>query len=442
MRQSKNHIRQRERAGSIELEPEDTEDLWHLDQMVRKTDLVATHTKRKVKSEGATSTKTETVHGWLTVRVESHVYDAANGDLFVSGKVAEENHIAPRGSHHTLHIELNKKFKLTKDPRGNAAGGNGDGIGWDNVALDLLSESLSLQRRADTIAIVMDEGMANICVITQSQTKHQACIKENVPKKRAGVGASSHDKGMDRFYKALLDKLLRQDKVDKDRIKIDLHATNEDGRQPPLLLASPGFIAAGFQKYMAAHAAAKGDKALQKYVLENVLVAHSSGGNLQNLEEVLKSPHVMVRLGDTKFARQSQRMEKLLELLREDDGRAWYGPNEVLKAIEKGAVTKNGTLLVSSNLFKSNDTAERKKWAAAKEQVEKEWGGEVLVLSSAHESGKRLEGLSGVAAILSYPLLDLDEDEDDETGTNGHDVQPATNGQAHDREVDDADMGL
>ena len=40
-------------------------------------------------------------------------------------------------------------------------------------------------------------------------------------------------------------------------------------------------------------------------------------------------------------------------------------------------------------------------------------GGEVRVLSEAHESGKRLEALGGIAALLSYPIYDLDEDEEE-----------------------------
>jgi len=44
-------------------------------------------------------------------------------------------------------------------------------------------------------------------------------------------------------------------------------------------------------------------------------------------------------------------------------------------------------------------------------------GAEVRVLSEVHESGKRLDALSGIAAILSYPIHELEElnsDEEDE----------------------------
>ncbi|MBW4971697.1 hypothetical protein KZY98_14660, partial [Croceibacter atlanticus] len=41
-------------------------------------------------------------------------------------------------------------------------------------------------------------------------------------------------------------------------------------------------------------------------------------------------------------------------------------------------------------------------------------GGEVRVLSSDHESGKRLDGLGGIAALLTFPIADDDLGSDDE----------------------------
>jgi len=59
---------------------------------------------------------------------------------------------------------------------------------------------------------------------------------------------------------------------------------------------------------------------------------------------------------------------------------------------------------------------ERRRWVKLVDQVRDVEGGEVRVLSSLHESGKRLEGLGNVAAILTYPLEDLDEDDGEDTG--------------------------
>lgn len=60
---------------------------------------------------------------------------------------------------------------------------------------------------------------------------------------------------------------------------------------------------------------------------------------------------------------------------------------------------------------------ERRKWVGVVEDVRKS-GGEVLIFSSIHESGKQLDQLTGVAAILNFPLPELESD-DEEEGNEG-----------------------
>lgn len=188
----------------------------------------------------------------------------------------------------------------------------------------------------------------------------------------------------------------------------------------PILLASPGFTAAAFQKYILDSAIRTGDKALlaQK---PNFVVVHSSSGHLYSLNEVLQSPEVLVRLKDTKYARETRLMDEFLTMLRKDDGRAWYGPREVERAAEKGAIGKGGgALLISDALFRAQDVGVRRRWVSLVDRIRDEEGGEVRVLSSEHESGKRLDGLGGIAAILTFPLEDLDEEEEDENEADGN----------------------
>jgi len=58
---------------------------------------------------------------------------------------------------------------------------------------------------------------------------------------------------------------------------------------------------------------------------------------------------------------------------------------------------------------------ERKKWVGVVEDIRK-GGGEVLIFSSIHESGKQLDQLTGVAAILKFPLPELESDDEEEGG--------------------------
>lgn len=125
-------------------------------------------------------------------------------------------------------------------------------------------------------------------------------------------------------------------------------------------------------------------------------------------------------------------MDGFMELLRKDEGWAWYGPGEVTKAVERGAVGKGGgKLLISLELFRANDVAVRKRYVALVEAV-KDYGGDVTIFSDQTESGKRLQELSGVAAILTYPLQDLevdDEDEDEDDNDADADQAPGRDGE-------------
>ena len=263
------------------------------------------------------------------------------------------------------------------------------------------------------MAVVMQEGLANICFITQFQTVLRQKVEVSVPRKRTGTGRSQdHDKGLDKFFGTVLETLMRQLQ--------GLLENKDSSTNFPILLASPGFTAPGFLKHIMETAANKGDKALQDLVRRKAfIVIHSSSGHLHSLNEVLKSPEVLANLKDTKYARETALMDDFFTMLRKDDGRAWYGPKEVEECVDKGAVGRGGgVLLISNALFRSQDVATRRRWVKLVDQVREIEGGEVRVLSSDHESGKRLEGLGGIAAILTFPVEDIDLDGEDADPNN------------------------
>jgi protein pelota len=92
-------------------------------------------------------------------------------------------------------------------------------------------------------------------------------------------------------------------------------------------------------------------------------------------------------------------------MLSADPARAFYGPGHVAAAAELGAVQ---TLLIADSLFRVNDVAKRAKWVALVDGV-REAGGEALVFSSMHVSGEQLAQLSGIAAVLRFPLPELED---------------------------------
>jgi len=97
-----------------------------------------------------------------------------------------------------------------------------------------------------------------------------------------------------------------------------------------------------------------------------------------------------------------------------DQLRACYGEKHVIKAVEQQAVE---TLLISDSLFRARDPTVRKKFVKLVDSV-REFGGEARIFSSLHVSGEQLDRMTGLAAILRFPMPELDEDSGDSSDSD------------------------
>lgn len=88
--------------------------------------------------------------------------------------------ILQMGAYHTLDLELNRKFILQK-------------ILWDSVALERVDMACDPAQNADVAAVVMQEGLAHICLITPSMTLVRSKIDMTIPRKRKGF-TQQHEK--------------------------------------------------------------------------------------------------------------------------------------------------------------------------------------------------------------------------------------------------------
>ncbi|KAI1098870.1 hypothetical protein F4804DRAFT_323575, partial [Jackrogersella minutella] len=380
--------------GSVTLLPIEPEDMWHANNLIGAEDIVKAHAIRKVTTESKTgSTMSERVHTDLTIRVTSTFFDPGASQLHVSGTVIVENNFVSLGQYHTLDLELNRAFTLWKK------------YGWDSVARETLSDALKQDKEGAVAAVVMQEGVANICLITEYRTILKQRVESTIPKKRSS--STEQDSGMKRFFDKTLSTLMRS---------IDFSIPR------PLLLASPGFVAGDFKKYISDEGARRADKKMMAMAKEATVV-HSSSGHLHSLNEILKSSEVTATMKDMKFSKETRFMDDFFDKLRKDDGRAWYGTVPVEKAVKEGAVGRGGgILLINNSLFRSQEIATRRRYVAMVDKV-KEDGGEARILSSDHESGQRLDALGGIAALLTYPMLDLDDDEDEEDADGQADTE-------------------
>lgn len=223
------------------------------------------------------------------------------------------------GAYHTIDLELNRKFEVTKPE-------------WDSIALERVDSACDVTQNADVAAVVMQEGIAHICLITSNMTIVRSKIDMSIPRKRKNM-PSQHEKGLAKFYDAVMQGILRH--VNFDIVKC-------------VLVASPGFVKDQFHEYMYQQAA----KSDIKVLLENkgkFMLIHASSGFKHSLKEVLQDPSVMTKMSDTKAAGEVKRLEAFYTMLQCEPARAFYGKKHVQQAVDAQAVE---TLLISDNLFR------------------------------------------------------------------------------------------
>ncbi|XP_020616693.1 protein pelota homolog isoform X1 [Orbicella faveolata] len=306
------------------------------------------------------------------------------------------------GAYHTIDLELNRKFTLIKEY-------------WDIIALERVDMACDPAQHADLGAILLHEGLCHIFLVTSSMTIVRAKIDMNIPRKRKGF-CSQHDKGLLRFYDAIIQGILRH--FNFEVLKC-------------ILVASPGFVKDQFCDYMFQQAVKNDWKSIPENK-SKFLLAHSSSGHKHSLKEVLANPAVTAKLADTKAAAEVKALDNFFTMLQTEPERAYYGAlcNHLIlllcwsqccctfsmahieRANEAMAVE---TLLVTDELFRSTDLPTRKRYVKLVENV-KDNGGDVRVFSSLHVSGEQLGQLSGVAAILRFPMPDI-ADGDDESSS-------------------------
>ncbi|KAJ7180221.1 eRF1 domain 1-domain-containing protein [Mycena crocata] len=387
-------------TGHVTLRPEDDEDMWHLYNLIQEGDSLRAPAIRRVQKISSTgSVDSQRVRLNLTLKVSRVEFSSSTaastaapedtGDpssssagqpsttaaLHISGPVIVENNHVRLGAFHTLDIEVQRDVRIEKEE------------GWDSVAIARVEEAIVPGKGAEVAALVCGEGTAAFCLLSQHMTVVTHRLSLPIPRKSASSGAIQHEKGLNKFYGTLFDSFIR-------------HVPYANVGLKAIVIASPGWVRDSVYDYMVGEASKRGDKILQKALRDKVVKVHISSPHVHSLVEVLKSPEIVSQLKETKFAREGIVLDKFFKMLGTDEMRAWYGPDHVVLAADRGAI---GTLLISDELFRASNPIIRKKYVELVEAVQQK-GGEVVIFSSMHESGQQLNQLTGLAAILTFPL--------------------------------------
>jgi protein pelota len=373
MKLLKRDISSKDGSGFVSLLPTTPEDLWHTYNLLQTGDRIRCTTLRKVNKESSTGSVTSTkVRMNLTIEVTKVEFFKDSLEVRISGPNSAESAHVRMGAFHTLTLEMDRQFSIEKQC-------------WDQIYLDRIEEACNPERGADIAAVVMSGGLAHVCLVTGSVTITKARIDMNIPKKR--TGSSAHAKAITKFHDAIYRAILTH--VPLDKVKC-------------ILVGSPGFQKDDFYKYLLAESVRRDDRPF----IENkakFVTCHSSSGHKCAIEELFSDPSILSKVTETKLSKEIEILNKFMRLLDTHPDKAYYGYFHVQKANEELAID---SLLISDELFRSSDVVTRKKYVALVESV-RERGGMVYVFSTMHVSGQQLQQVSGVAAILRYPMPDL-----------------------------------
>lgn len=362
--------------GSVKLIPEEADDLWHVYNLVAKGDRLSAVTVRKVQRESSSGERdVERVKLKLEIEVEAIDYDNVGAVLRIRGKNVVENEHVKIGAFHTLEIDVQRPFVLRKDV-------------WDSMALDTLKQACDPGASADLAVILMQEGLANLLLVGKSVTTTSARIETSIPRKR-GPAIAGYEKALNKFFENVLQAVLRH--CDFSIVRC-------------LVIASPGFTKDQFYSRLLLEA----ERRELRSIIENksrIVLAHASSGYKHSLGEVLDAPNVMSLIKDTKAAQEVKALKDFHEMMSNDPTRACYGPKHVEVANEQLAIQ---TLLITDELFRNADILTRRKYVELIESV-KNTGGTAHIFSSMHVSGEQLAQLSGIAAVLRFPMPELED---------------------------------
>lgn len=361
--------------GSVKMTPIDADDLWFVYNLIAQGDSVMAGTVRKVLRETSTGRDAERVKLKLEIKVEAIEYDKVGSVLRIRGKNVLENEYVKIGAFHTLEIELRRPFVLRKEL-------------WDSMALHVLNQASDPAASADLAVVLMQEGLAHILLVGRSLTTTRAKIETSIPRKH-GPAIAGYQTALNKFFEHLLQAFLKH--VDFNVVRC-------------AVIASPGFTKDQFHRHLLLEA----ERRQLRPIIENksrIVLVHTSSGYKHSLKEVLDAPNVMNMIKDTKAAQEVRVLKDFFDMLSNDPDRACYGPKHVEVAHERMAVQ---TLLITDELFRNADIPMRKKYVNLVNSV-KGSGGTVHIFSSMHASGEQLAQLTGVAAILRFPLPELED---------------------------------
>lgn len=346
--------------GYIKVVPDSPDDLWHLYNVIYKSDEVYAYSSRAIKSDTETSRpkSAERMSAFMGVTVESVGWDKFLGKLRVHGLICHAPDIIPTGAHHTLSIALNQPVTIVKKQ-------------WPKHLLDRLTRASETEKPMLIISID-DEGF------TIAETK-QYGVEIKVEERMRLPGKHEADKRVEAtkaYFRKALNSLNQ------------LWAQNHS----PIVIVGAGFVKNDFARYISEET-----KDLSKSITD---IKSVNNGGTAGIYEALRSGVLLRATHQLRIVEETETMEEVMKRLGKGEGTVTYGILAVENAIKMGAVEK---LVVADTTLRDANEQQRLNLEALMHEAEKR-NSSITVVSTEHEAGAKLIAIGGIAALLRFRL--------------------------------------
>lgn len=342
------------RKGEVTVKVENLDDLWYLSHIIDKNDLIKGKTIRKIKIGGEEDRKSDVIKKTVFIKLQAEKIDFNENSLRVSGKIKEGPEDIPLGSYHTFEFEENTVATIVKES-------------WLKFQLDKLKEA-SEEKKGKIMIVVLDREEALFALMQREGYKLLITLKGEVNKK--GID----EKSKSSFYEQIIQQIKEY-----------------DGRYnlSKIILASPIFWKEDLIKELK-------DPELKKKIIQ----ATCSSADTNGINEVLKRPETQEALKQDRISREINIVEELLKEIAKNN-LAVYGLKQTEEAVNAGAVK---TLILTDNFIQKQREKESYQKIDFMLKNTESMKGNVIIISSEHEGGKKLDGLSGIGALTRYKL--------------------------------------
>jgi protein pelota len=348
------------RQGFVKVVPSSDDDLWHLYNVIYKGDEVYAYSSRAVKTnqEYSRPKSAERVSAFMGIRVESVAWNKFLGKLRVHGIIIHAPDIMPTGAHHTLSIALNQPLTIVKEE-------------WPKHLLNRLNRASRTEKPIIILAID-DEGFA-LAETRQYGVDIKLEERMKLPGKHEAEKRSAATKS---YFKHVVNSLSQL----------------WSPRRNPIVIVGVDYIKNDFAKFMS-----EGTADMAKSVVD---VKSVNNGGVSGIYESLRSGVLLRAVKQIRIAVETEIMEEVLKRLGKDEATVTYGLEAVESAVQMGAVER---LMLADTMLREAREEQRVHLEKLMLEVEQRRGS-ITVVSTEHEAGSKLLGLSGIAALLRFPI--------------------------------------